>query len=56
VQRELTVNQIPHIALHAGFEGKRNKGRPRLCWIDNITDITQLGLITLRGAMDLTNY
>ena len=44
---------IPHNALHARFEGKRNKGRPRLRWIDNINeDITPLGL-TLRATMDL---
>ena len=51
----MAVDRIPHIALHARFEGKRNKGRPRLRWIDNITgNITTLGL-TLRKAMDLIN-
>jgi len=47
-------NQIPHNALHARFEGKRNKDRPRLRWIDNINeDIESVGL-TLRREMDLT--
>ena len=33
---------------------QRNKGRPRLQWIDNINeDIESTGLM-LRGAMDLT--
>ena len=51
----MAVDRIPHIALHARFEGKRNKGRPRQRWIDNITeDITSCGL-TLKRAMDLTN-
>jgi hypothetical protein len=50
----MPFDRIPHNALHARFEGKRNKGRPRLRWIDNITqDIASLGL-TLRGALDLT--
>ena len=51
----MPADRIPHNALHARFEGKRNKGRPRLRWIDNINeDITSLGL-TLRGALDLTS-
>ena len=50
----MPFDRIPHNALHARFEGKRNKGRPRLRWIDNITqDIASLGQ-TLRGALDLT--
>jgi len=49
----MTIGRIPHNALHANFKGK-NKGRPRLRWIDNINeDITTIGL-TLREAMDLT--
>jgi len=41
----LTIDQIPH---NARFEGKRNKGRPRLRWIDNVKeDIESIGL-TLR--------
>jgi len=41
----MPVDEIPHNALHARSEGKRNKGRPRLHWIDNINeDITSLGL------------
>jgi len=52
----MAVDRIPHIALHARFEGKRNKGRPRLRWVDNIKEgMTSFGL-TLRRAMDLTNY
>jgi len=39
----------------ARFKGKRNEGRPRLRWIDNMNeDIALLGL-TLRVAMDLRN-
>ena len=34
----MAVDRIPHIALHAKFEGKRNKSRQRLRWIDYITD------------------
>src|SRR5688572_8591 len=50
----MPVDRIPHSALHARFEGKRHKSRPRQRWIDNINeDLTSLGL-TLRGAMDLT--
>jgi hypothetical protein len=42
---------IPHNALHAKFEGKRNKGRLRLRWIDNIfEDITSLGLTNTKGT------
>ena len=52
--KEMTIYWISHNALHAGFEGKRNKGRPRLRWIDNVNeDFESVGL-TLRGAMDLT--
>src|SRR6218665_3918474 len=49
--------QIPLNALHATFYGKRNKARPRLCWIDSINkDIAPLGL-ALSRAMNryLTN-
>jgi len=50
----MTVDRIAHNALHARFEINRNKGRPRIHWIDNINeDIESIGL-TLRGAMDLT--
>jgi len=31
----MTVDQMSD-SLHAGFKGKRNKGRQRLLWIDNI--------------------
>ena len=49
----LSIDRIPHNALHARFEGKRNKGRPRLRWIDNAKeDIKSIGL-TLSIAMDL---
>jgi len=34
----MTIDRIPHNALHARFEGKRNKGRTRLRWIDNVKD------------------
>jgi len=38
----------------ARLEGRRNKGRPRLLWIDNINeDIESIGL-QLRGAMGFT--
>ena len=30
------IDRIPHNTLHARFEGKRNKGRPRLRWTDNV--------------------
>lgn len=49
--------RIPLNAPLATFDGKRNKARPRLCWIDSINkDIAPLGL-TLSGAMNryLTN-
>ena len=37
----MTVDRIPRNALHPRFEGKGNKGKLRLCWIDNINeDIT----------------
>lgn len=37
------------------IQKKRNKSKPRLCWIDNRSeDITLLGL-SLKGAMDLTD-
>ena len=51
------IDRIPHKALHARFKGKRNEGRPRLRWIDNVKeskeDIESIGL-TLLGAMNLT--
>jgi len=34
----MSIDRIPHNALHATFEGKRNKGRPRLRWIDNVKE------------------
>ena len=50
----MSIDQIPHNALHARFERERNKGRPRLRWTDNVKkDIESIGL-TLRGAKDLT--
>jgi len=50
----MTVDRIPHNPLHARFEGKRNKGRRRLRWIDNVNeDIESIGL-TLRGTMGFT--
>jgi len=49
----MTVDRIAHNALHARFQNKRNKSRPRLRWIDNINeDLESIGL-TLRIAMDL---
>jgi len=49
--RRMPGGRMPHNALHARFKGKRNKGRPSLCWTDNVNEvITSLGL-TLRGAM-----
>ena len=50
----MSIHRIPHNAVHARFEGKRNKGRPRLRCIDSISeDIESIGL-TFRGTMDLT--
>ena len=49
--------RIPLNAPLATFDGKRNKARPRLCWIDSINkDIAPLGL-ALSRAMNryLTN-
>jgi len=44
---------ILHNTLRSRFKGYRNKGRRRLCWVDNVNeDIASLGL-TLRRAMDL---
>ena len=49
----MTVDRLSHNALYTRFEGKRNKGRPRMRWIDNITqDKKSIGL-TLRDAMEL---
>ena len=51
---KMSIDWIPHNALHARFAGNRNKGRPRLRWIDNVKeDIESIGL-TLRWAIDLT--
>src|SRR6218665_2990132 len=50
----MSIHRIPHNAVHARFEGKRNKCRPGLRWIDSINeDMESIGL-TLRGAIDLT--
>src|SRR6218665_1863772 len=50
----MSNDQVPHNSLHARFKGKRNKGRPRLRWIENVKeDIESFGL-TLRGAMGFT--
>src|SRR6218665_752716 len=39
----------------ARFKRERNKGRPNLCWIDNVNEsIASLGL-TLKKAMDFTH-
>ena len=35
----MPADQIPQNALHKLIEGKRNKGRTRLNWIENINDI-----------------
>jgi len=49
----MSIHRIPHNALHARFEGKRNKGRPRLRWIDSIDeDIESIGL-TIEGSNGL---
>jgi len=54
LERMWPVDRIPHNTLHARFKGKRNNGRPRLCWIDNIHwDIILLRL-TPRETMNLT--
>ena len=50
----MTIDRIPHNALHAQFEERRNKGRPRLRWIDNVKEDNESIGLTLRGAMDLT--
>jgi len=51
----MTIDRIPRDALHARFEGKRNKDRPRMRWIiDNINENIESVGLTLRGAMELT--
>src|SRR6218665_637618 len=50
----MTIDRIPHNALHARFDGKRNKGGPTLRRIDNVKDaIESIGMAS-SGAMDLT--
>ena len=49
-------DQISYNTLYTRFYGKRNKGRPRLGWMNNIEEnMASLGL-TLTGPMNLTNY
>jgi len=50
----MTIYQIPHNALHATFEGKRNEDRPRLRCIDNANEDIESVWLTLRGATDWT--
>src|SRR6218665_1459035 len=41
----MSIIRIPNNALHARVERKRNKGRPRLRWIDNVKeDIESIGM------------
>ena len=48
-EERMTVDLIPQNALHARFEGKIDKGRPRLRRIDNKNkDIESIGP-TMRG-------
>src|SRR6218665_2886680 len=49
-------DQISYNTLYTRFYGKRNKGRPRLGWMNNIEEnMASLGP-TLTGPMNLTNY
>lgn len=52
----MSIDQISLNALHARFEGIRNKDRPRLRRIheDNINENIELIALTLRGAMCVT--
>src|SRR6218665_811216 len=37
-EERMAVDRIPHNALDARVVGNRNKGRPSLRWVDNITE------------------
>src|SRR6218665_2606957 len=47
----VTVDRIPHNALHVRFKGKRNKCRSRLRWINNINEDIEPNGLTLRDMV-----
>ena len=46
----MSFDRIPHNALHARFARKKNKGRPRLRWIDNVLKDTEINWTDIEGS------